>query len=220
MTPFGYATTVENEEAVKILLNIWCIEDTFAFYWSLKCLSALLLPRPFAAERDEQFESENKRILLGQRLNLPDTLVQSMLGNERSNSNTEGDIVPAIVSDLILMVVSNIVESILCSHRDTTEPDHFSRFIAALAKGYQVLLTLLQTPTLIIIENAVLLLRVLTAHSPDVESIIHETSLTLGILLDYFYHAIFSPGEGQRFFVDIFVVFGCLALWNIPRSNC
>jgi hypothetical protein len=40
------------------------------------------------------------------------------------------------VSDLILMVVSDILQSVLCSFHDTTSPETFAAFINALAQGY------------------------------------------------------------------------------------
>jgi len=60
-------------------------------------------------------------------------------------------------------------------------------------------MTLLQSSTSAVTENAVLILRILTTHSPKVALLVRETALTSGILLNHFYHATFSPGEGQRF---------------------
>ncbi len=60
-------------------------------------------------------------------------------------------------------------------------------------------MALLQSPTSVIAENAALILRILTTRSPKVAQLVKEASLTSGILLSHFYHATFSPSEGQRY---------------------
>jgi hypothetical protein len=60
------------------------------------------------------------------------------------------------------------------------------------------LMVLIQSPTSMIAENATVILQVLINHSRKVEHLIRESALTSGALLKHFYHAIFSPNEGQR----------------------
>jgi hypothetical protein len=132
LTPIGYSTTTEDVIAMKALSVLWKVEDTFALYWYLKCASALVLPRPFAVERDTDSEHINKNHVLGQVPGIIGELLQCMVGvkgEQKSKVETSSR-----DSDLILMVASNIVESILCSHQDTTSPQHFAEFMNGLAK--------------------------------------------------------------------------------------
>ena len=134
MTEIGYTSTADNKEAIKTLSGVWRIEDSFALYWSLKCLSVLLLPRPFARERDREAEFVNKSILLGPRSVITGGLIGCMLGNtRRADIADNDDLISKVCSELVLMVVSNIIESILCSHHDTTSPEQFSKFVKELS---------------------------------------------------------------------------------------
>ena len=125
MTETGYASTAKNEEVVNAIFDIWCIKDPFALYWSLKCLSVLLLPRPFARERERKSEFINKGFLLYSKSNVVNKLVGCMM-----ESGCQSD---QFFSVLVSMVCSNIVESLLCSHHDTTSPDQISSFIKILS---------------------------------------------------------------------------------------
>jgi hypothetical protein len=122
MTEIGYSTTAENRDMVKCVNIMFNLNNTLALYWFLKCLSALLLPRPFTEERDKRNEFMNKSTLLESRTNITKHLVGGIMrrklkhrGHDDRNAQVESD-----CSDLIIMVTSNIIESILCSHRDTT----------------------------------------------------------------------------------------------------
>ena len=128
LTSIGYCRTKEIEEVIDVLARkLYCINDVFTLYWSLKCASALLLPRPFAAERDEETESKNKCTLMNCIPNLAKFLV-----NNESFNQTKGLIQS---SELLLMVISNILESILCSHRDTTREDYYAMLMDELSDG-------------------------------------------------------------------------------------
>ena len=59
-------------------------------------------------------------------------------------------------------------------------------------------MSLLESPTSVLLENASLLLRILTEYSPQLADTIREKVLTSGILLNHFYYAIFSYSSGQR----------------------
>ncbi len=127
LTENGYSSTARNEDALNSLLEIWRIKDSFALYWALKCLSALLLPRPFSKERDKRNEFSNKGLLLHSNSNVVKELVRCMIGS----GIQEGD--DSSSSALVSMVCINIVESLLCSHRDTTTPNQFATFIEILS---------------------------------------------------------------------------------------
>ena len=64
---------------------------------------------------------------------LIDGLVNALLESGQYVSNSNGSREQR-VNDLILMVISDMLQSILCSFHDTTTPEHFQAFIAALAK--------------------------------------------------------------------------------------
>lgn len=127
LTPLGFNNTSEDKEVLHVLTHkLHCINDVFTLYWALKCSSALLLPRPFATEREVEKEKMNKNTVINQMPNLAKFLVHS----EVSNTN-----VHVQSSELLLMVVSNIIESVLCSHRDTTSQEHFTMLMEELSSG-------------------------------------------------------------------------------------
>ena len=120
LTPIGYNQTTEVQDAMNVMsTKLSCIDNELTLYWSLKCVSALLLPRPFTAERKIEQESSNKRIVLKKIPNLANFLVNSKICD----------------SELLLMVVGNILESVLCSHRDTTSDEDYSVLLDELSKG-------------------------------------------------------------------------------------
>jgi len=195
LTPSGYRFTVEDPCVLRTLPKIWQIDDTFTLYWSIKCLSALLLPRAFAAERDKETEFVNKSVVFGDQVpGMTRGLVESLLGEDSKGDKTSS----TSVSGLIQMVASNTLESILCSHYDTTSPAIFNGFINALTARYDSLMALLHSPASIVMENTALLLHILTKHSPKTSLLVREISLTSGILLQHLYLAIFSSSESQR----------------------
>jgi hypothetical protein len=130
LTPMGNCHTGKDEGAMNIFsTKLTRIKDDFTLYWALKCASALLLPRPFAMVREEANEVSNKHKMLTQ---IPD-LVTFLVGKR---GDFDKGCLPPQPSELVLMVVSNILESILCSHQDTTTPEGFSSLVSGLADGY------------------------------------------------------------------------------------
>jgi len=183
-TVSGYQHSIEMATFIDSLPLLLTIEDPFCKFWAFRALTVLLsgLPR----NRNKEIEYVNKSIIF--KAGGPDLirgLVSSLL-NEK-------------VSDLIRMVMSDILQSVLCSFADTTSPDHFSGLIQALGDNYQALLNTLYQQTPFVIENAALLLHLLSTHAPTVAVDIREAALSSAIFLHHFHAAIFSPLEGQRF---------------------
>lgn len=191
-TPAGYRGTAELTPLQDSIGLLWHVDDTFCKFWALRVLGLLLSSPP---ERDMEVEFVNKSVILktgGQEM--VDGLVWTLL--HASEKKADGQ---RLVSDLILMVSSDILQSILCSNYDTTSPEYFSAFIKALSDGFRALLGALQSPTPFVIENTALLLHVLSTHAPETAAAIREASLGAGIVLQHFHAAVFSPLEGQRF---------------------
>ena len=136
MTEIGYNSTSNKKEMTGILNEIWIMQDSFGLYWSLKCLSALLLPRPFIHQRDNQVETDNKGALITRNTSMAANLVRCMVGTPEISEKTGSIQLPAMCSDLVSMVASNIIESVLCSHHETTSPVQFASFVEELSKEY------------------------------------------------------------------------------------
>jgi hypothetical protein len=82
-----------------------------------------------------ELEFVNKKVILTTGgLTLITGLVNALLESGQYVNNTNGQREQR-VNDLILMVISNILQSILCLYHDTTTLEHFQAFIVVLAKG-------------------------------------------------------------------------------------
>ena len=101
--------------------------------------------------------------------------------------------------DLILLVTSSTLESILCSNYNTTAQEHFAALLGALSSHHRALMSMIQSPISLIIENTALILHVISTQSPDTARAIREDSLSSAVILHHFHSAVFSPLEGQRF---------------------
>jgi hypothetical protein len=126
-TATGYKGSVELSTLQESLLLLWNIDDVFCKFWGFHVLNVLLSGLP---KRDLESEYVNKRVILTTGgAPLINGLVSALL--EPSSSITTGG--GGDVSDLILMVASDILQSLLCSYHDTTTPDQFGLLINALA---------------------------------------------------------------------------------------
>ena len=129
LTSLGYSQTTGNEDAMNVMgTKLSCINDEFTLYWALKCASAPLLPGPFSIRRDKELETANKSKVLQNIPNLAQFLVKSEISGEDNNAGGP-------LSELLLMVTSNILESVLVSYRDTTGQEDFLLLIDKLSKG-------------------------------------------------------------------------------------
>lgn len=198
----GYKNSIELATFLDCIPLLWTIEDTFCKFWAFRTMTVLLSGFPPDKPRDKEVEYVNKSVIFKSGgPQLIQGLVSSLLSND--------------LSDLIRMVVSDILQSILCSFADTTSPEIFSGLIQALGEGYQALLGTLYQQTPFVIENSALLLHLLSTHAPQVATKIRASALSTAILLHHFHAAIFSPLEGQRFLSR----FLC-SLWLAGPMDC
>lgn len=218
-TPTGYKVSAELTTLQEAIPLLWEIDDVFCKYWAFAVLNVLLSGLP---TRDRETEYVNKSVILraGGKL-LVDGVLDALLEPSKGQS-TDG---MRRVSDLVLMVASDLLQGLLCSYHDTTGPEDFSAFIVAMAERYvsfgrlrvvlstrlqvlmhialsfryRALLNSLRSKTPSVIENTALLLHLLSTHAPSTAAAIRDAALSSAILLHHFYAAIFSPLEGQRF---------------------
>jgi DNAJ protein RME-8 N-terminal len=184
-TPAGYKNTIELATFLDCLPLLLTINDPFSKFWGFRTLTVLLSGLPNKM-RDKEIEYVNKSVIFktgGPQL--IHGLVLSLLDQR--------------ASDLTRMVMSDILQSILCSFADTTSPEVFSVFMQALGENYQALMNTLYQQTPFVLENTALLLHLLNSHAPTVAGAIREAALASGVLLHHFHSAIFSPMAGQRF---------------------
>ncbi|CAJ1946333.1 unnamed protein product [Cylindrotheca closterium] len=185
-TPAGYKSSIELATFLDCLPLLWTIDDPFCKFWAFRTVSVLLSAIPGNKPRDREIEYVNKSVIFKTGgIQLVKGLVTSLLSTD--------------TSDLIRMVMSDILQSVLCSGADTTSSEVFSGFIQALGENYQALLGTLYQQTPFVIENSALLLHLLSTHAPEVSVHIRESALSTAILLHHFHAAIFSPLEGKRF---------------------
>ncbi|GMH66879.1 hypothetical protein TrRE_jg7825 [Triparma retinervis] len=121
----------------------------------------------------------------------------------------------AKMSTLLLMAVSELLESVLCSSYDTTAPDRFEMLNQSLSEGYGALMEMLRSPCALIVENAALLLQMIVSHKPQVSMLVRDAALSSATLLRHLYNAIFSPSSAQRFLSRYLVT-----LWMSGTENC
>lgn len=127
-TPTGYKVSAELSTLQESIPLIFLINDVFCKFWAFQVLKVLLSGLP---ERDQETEYVNKSVIFragGQ--TLVEGLVSALLEPSAALSS---DGRKDQVSDMVLMVSSDILQSILCTYHDTTKPEDFSAIINALA---------------------------------------------------------------------------------------
>ncbi len=200
-TPAGYKNTIELATFLDCIPLLLTLDDAFSKFWAFRTITVLLSGLP-GKLRNKEIEYVNKSVIFtagGPRI--VHVMAQSILDQSSS--------------DLIRMVMSDILQSVLCSYADTTSPEVFASFMKALGENYRALLHTLYQQTPFVLENSALLLHLLSSHAPGVADAIREASLASGILLHHFHAAVFSPMAGQRFLSR----FLC-SLWLSGPMNC
>lgn len=200
-TPAGYKNSIELATFLDCIPLLLTIDDAFSKFWAFRAITVLLSGLP-GKLRNKEIEYVNKSVIF-------------TAGGPRTVHIMVQSILDQSGSDLIRMVMSDILQSVLCSYADTTSPEVFVSFMKALGENYQALLHTLYHQTPFVLENSALLLHLLNTHAPTVAGAIREASLASGILLHHFHAAIFSPMAGQRFLSR----FLC-SLWLSGPMNC
>ena len=195
-TPTGYKGSVELTTLQVTMPLLWNINDAFCKWSAFQVLTVLLSGQP---NRDLETEYVNKSVIFkGTGQALVEGIVAALVTPSTGHSTADSGPGPG-VSELVLMAASDLLQSILCTYHDTTSPDHFGAFIAALSDRYRSLLNTLRSQTPCVIENTALLLHLLSSHAPQTAAAIRDAALSSSILLQHFHAAIFSPLESQRF---------------------
>lgn len=78
-----------------------------------------------------------------------------------------------------------------------------------------IIIDMLRSSAAIIIENAAVILQILSCQLPDAAKVVRHSALISGMLLNHFYHAIFSNSEGQRHVSRLLC-----NLWMSGQSSC
>jgi len=135
-TATGYKVSVELTTMQDCIPLVWQIQDDFGKFWAFRTIGVLVSGKrgKMPQLRDMELEFVNKKVILATGgPTLINGLVNALLESAQYANNTNGERQQR-VNDLILMVISDMLQSILCSYHDTTTPEHFQAFIAALAK--------------------------------------------------------------------------------------
>lgn len=182
MTEAGYRCTAELTTFQEAIPLVWIIEDSFAKYWFLRTFNTLLSAFPV---RDLETEYVNKSVVL-------------KIGGTTFLEGVIESLVDG-ASVMVLLETSDILQSLLCSNYDTTPARDFSALIGQLSGHHWSLLALLRSESPSVVENAALVLHMLSSHAPNTATAIRASALASGVFLEHFYAAVFHVDENQRF---------------------
>ena len=102
-------------------------------------------------------------------------------------------------NSLVIVASAELLESLICSKKDTTSPELQDIVLDLLEERYEILVHMLRSTSFLIMENAAILMHVLTKNRPEVEPLLIESVLSECLVLKHFYNGIFSPSAAQRF---------------------
>eukprot|EP00536_Pseudo-nitzschia_multiseries_P012252 jgi/Psemu1/208098/e_gw1.458.47.1 len=119
-TPAGYKNSVDLATFVDCIPLLLTIDDSFCKFWAFRTITVLLSGLP-GKLRIKEVEYVNKSVIFS-------------AGGPRIVHDMVQSILDQSGSDLLRMVMSDILQSVLCSYADTTSPEVFSSFIKALGE--------------------------------------------------------------------------------------
>ena len=102
-------------------------------------------------------------------------------------------------NSLVIVASAELLESLICSKKDTTSPELQDIVLDLLEERYEILVHMLRSTSFLIMENAAILMHVLTKNRTEVEPLLIESVLSECLVLKHFYNGIFSPSAAQRF---------------------
>jgi hypothetical protein len=118
----------------------------------------------------------------------------------------DGDVVSAylnkihfVPNSLVVIGAAALLESLICSKRDTTSPELFQQILDKIMERAEILIVMLRSNSFLIMENAAILMFVLMKHRSSVSPVLKELALSECLVLKHFYNAIFSSSSTQRF---------------------
>lgn len=213
----GYKCFVNVEEVDSrlVLLQLFKLGDDSVSYWTLQLL--LVLCRCPLAPRNSQQEFVNKQVLLtGSMIAAIMDLISALIAQDKvANAETDAESDDAasgeggrvesstpqafLPNPLVAMAAAALLESIVSSRKDTSSPELCSVVLDMLAVRCDVLVHMMRSVSLLIMENAAVLMFVLLKHRPEAGVELKEMALSEGLALKHFYSGIFSPSSTQRF---------------------
>jgi len=215
LTSQGQKMLPKIEGVHDVILRLLKSKEPFVAYWTVMVMSALIrCPQPNNVRNNKQ-EYENKQLLLGP-LEVNEALV-SLLNDNKSallvKKRREGGFTEtsedaeakakepkgAASSALSIMSVSGLLESVLCSLKDTTSPEQSDVLLRVISQHFNYLMSMLRSPCAIIMENACLIMMTIHEAAPDMAADLCDVATSESVLLRHFYLAIFSPSVDQRF---------------------
>ena len=99
---------------------------------------------------------------------------------------------------LVIIATANLLESILCTERDTTSPELLNKIYDLLYINYEVIIYMLRSTSFILMENAAILMFILLKHRPNISIYIQNIALSECLILKHFHLAIYSMSYNQR----------------------
>eukprot|EP00602_Paraphysomonas_sp_CaronLab_P011509 CAMPEP_0185040382 /NCGR_PEP_ID=MMETSP1103-20130426/38364_1 /TAXON_ID=36769 /ORGANISM="Paraphysomonas bandaiensis, Strain Caron Lab Isolate" /LENGTH=2494 /DNA_ID=CAMNT_0027579655 /DNA_START=336 /DNA_END=7820 /DNA_ORIENTATION=+ len=115
---------------------------------------------------------------------------------EKEKEKTVTDFFP---NSLVIVGSAELLESIVCSRRDTSSPEMLNKVLDLLAERYEILIHMLRSTSFLIMENAAILMHVLIKNRPEIGPLLQEAALSDCLVLKHFYNGVFSPSASQRF---------------------
>jgi DnaJ family protein C protein 13 len=189
-SPWGFQCVLEcQRDTVETYCRILKHQSNHSciLYWAISTLCLCMKSPPGSPNREA--EHFNKGLLLR------DETLTGELVNMLSSRDGR---IPA--GPLVLLVNLELIESVLCSHNDTTSPHHFLALLKSVAKNFDLLLPLFRTNCSAIMEYTALLMKTIVEESEDaVAQVVQSAALSEGVLLRHFHMATFSPSADQRF---------------------
>lgn len=104
-----------------------------------------------------------------------------------------------IPNSLVVIGSASLLESLVCSRKDTTTPELFQQVLEMMMERADLLINMLRSNSFLIMENAAILMFILMKHRPSVAKYLKEAALCEALALKHFYTAVFSSSSSQRF---------------------
>ncbi|KAJ1420992.1 hypothetical protein B484DRAFT_399676 [Ochromonadaceae sp. CCMP2298] len=109
------------------------------------------------------------------------------------------DLVNFTPNSLVVIGAAALLESLVCSRRDSSSPELMHQVLEIMGDRCEVLVSMLRSTSFLIMENAAILMFTLVKNRPQVAPLLKELALSECLVLRHFYNAVFSPSATQRF---------------------
>jgi hypothetical protein len=96
-------------------------------------------------------------------------------------------------NSLVIISAAALLESVICSKKDTSSPELLQILLYHLNQRARVLIHMLRTNSFLIMENAAILMYILLKNNGSSAMLLKELALSECLTLKHFYNAIYSP---------------------------